>query len=247
MRYAILSDIHGNLEALTAVLDRLSRERIDRYLCLGDVVGYGADPEPCLTRVQQLDAVCVAGNHEAACLGKLDPNWFNDSAKRAILWTRDQLGFGDLDAIRRWPLTLTEGRYALAHASLRHPERFEYILDAVRAMEMARRAEAPICLIGHTHVPAVVEYSTTSMMDRVEMPIRELADWPLKPSMRYVINCGSVGQPRDGDPRAACAVIDEDAQTLAIVRVPYDIATAQRKIREAKLPEPLAERLAVGR
>ena len=116
MRYAVLSDIHGNLEALTAVLDALHAQRIDRYLCLGDSVGYGADPAACLARLQGLGAVMIAGNHEWACLGKLDVGWFNDAARAAITWTRDQLGFVELNALRRLPLTATAGKTSKLNA-----------------------------------------------------------------------------------------------------------------------------------
>ena len=117
MRYAILSDIHSNLEALTAVLDQLGGERIDRYLCLGDLIGYGADPEACLERLRSVEVVSVCGNHEWACLGKLDPRWFNEAARAAVLWTRDRLNFTDLDYLRRLPLTLTEEPYTLVHST----------------------------------------------------------------------------------------------------------------------------------
>ena len=145
MRYAILSDVHGNLEALTAVLDHLAGQRIDRYLGLGDFVGYGADPEACLSRLQAMSLTAVCGNHEWACLGKLDARWFNDSARRAILWTRDQLGFSDLDYLRRLPLTTTDGPCTLVHGTLHHPDRFEYLVEmgqAVDAVKHCRRSTA---------------------------------------------------------------------------------------------------------
>lgn len=251
MRYAILSDIHSNLEALTAVLDQLSGERIDRYLCLGDLIGYGADPEACLERLRAVAAVSVCGNHEWACLGKLDPRWFNESARASMLWTRERLNFADLDYLRRLPLTLTEEPYTLVHSTLNHPDRFEYLVDLAHAIDTAKTCRTTYCFVGHTHVPLLFEYDTGSRSaKRVCAAAEELAAGVSlgdPASMRYVINPGSVGQPRDGDPRASCAVLDIEAQTLSIRRVAYDVPAAQRKIREAGLPAFLADRLAMGR
>lgn len=251
MRYAVLSDIHSNLEALSAILDHLASERIDRTLCLGDAVGYGADPEACLGRLRSCRAVSVCGNHEWACLGKLDVRWLNEAARTAILWTRDRLGFSDLDMLRRWPLTATEEAVTLVHGSLSHPDRFEYLVDVAQAVDTAKACRTAYCLVGHTHVPVVFEYDcSTRQPARILSSAGELAEVRLGPSaegMRYVINPGSVGQPRDGDPRASFAILDTQAKTLAVRRVAYDIAGAQRKIREAGLPELLAHRLAVGR
>ena len=252
MRYAILSDIHSNLEALTAVLDRLSGDRIDRYCCLGDLIGYGADPEACLARLRSLETISVCGNHEWACLGKLDPEWFSDSAKAAVLWTRDRLTFTDLDELRRLPLTLSDGPVTLVHGTLNHPDRFEYLMDLAHAIDTARTCRTQFCLVGHTHVPLLFEYDTDSRSARrvCAAPDELAAGVRLAEAgapMRYVINPGSVGQPRDGDPRASCAVLDTDARMLSIRRVAYDIAAAQRKIRDAGLPAFLADRLAMGR
>lgn len=250
MRYAILSDIHSNLEALTAVLERLASERIDRYLCLGDVVGYGAEPSACLLRLQACQATAVAGNHDLACVGKLDLGWFNQLARTALLWTRDQLSFTDLDGLRRWPLTTEEEPFTLAHASLRHPERFEYLMDAASALDTLAACRTRFCLIGHTHLPCVLEYDRThrSLVRVVTQP-QELAQvaYADLPERTYLVNPGSVGQPRDGDPRASAAIIDTEERRIRILRIPYDVAAAQAKIRQAQLPPFLADRLAIGR
>ncbi len=251
MRYAILSDIHSNLEALSAVLQHLATQRIDRYLCLGDLVGYGADPGECLTRLQACDALSVCGNHDWACLGKLDVRWFNEAARRAVMWTKDQLSFLDLDFLRRLPLVTTEGSLTLVHGTLIHPERFDYLVDLAQAVDTAKACQTGICLIGHTHIPSLYEYDLQQRrVNRVLTTSEELAEVRLvhdPARIRYVMNPGSVGQPRDGDPRSSVAVLDTEAWRLAIVRIPYDIAVAQRKIRQAQLPEFLADRLAVGR
>lgn len=251
MRYAVLSDIHGNLEALTAVLEALSRERIDRYLCLGDMIGYGADPAACLARVQMLDAVMVGGNHDVACIGKLELEWFNEAARAALMWTRDQLSFSDLDLLRRLPLTTTEGPFTLVHGTLRHPERFEYFVDVAQAVDSLTVCRTLMCLMGHTHLPCVLEYDQTSarilrmLTAPAELAQVEFLDQPQ--TRRYLLNPGSVGQPRDGDPRAGFAVIDLERTQLSIHRVSYDVAAAQQKIRQAGLPAFLADRLASGR
>ena len=210
MRYALLPDIHANHEALSAVLAAVSNQRIDRIFCLGDMIGYGAEPQACLEQLAAHDAVMVAGNHAAGCIGQLELNWFNDAAKAALLWTRDQLSVADLDMLRRLPLTVTE--------------------DPV------------------THL---VEYEVEHRrIVRVLSQPNDLSDVVLvddQPSRRYLLNPGSVGQPRDGDPRASDMVVDTDRQPLHVNRIAYDIAGAQRKIRQAGLPALFADRLAIGR
>ena len=251
MRYAVLSDIHGNLEALSAVLGALAAERIDRYLCLGDVVGYGADPAACLARLDACQAVMVGGNHDVACVGKLDLQWFNDAARAALVWTRDQLSVSDLDRLRRLPLTETVGPFTLVHGTLRHPERFEYLVDLAQALDTLSACRTPFCLIGHTHLPCFIEYDRIQRrLVRVLTGPQELAAVAFAREAAdrcYLVNPGSVGQPRDGDPRASIAVIDEERAELSVKRVAYDVAAAQHKIRRAGLPEFLADRLAAGR
>jgi len=251
MRYAVLSDVHGNLEALTAVLALLSSHRIDQYICLGDVVGYGAEPGACLERLRALDAAMVAGNHEQACIGKLDLNWFNEAARAAILWTRDRLSFTELDALRRLPLTDSVGPFTLVHATLRYPERFDYLVDIGQAVETLTICRTLMCAAGHTHLPCFIEYDRAHrQVARVLTSANELervAFMDDPQSRRYLLNPGSVGQPRDGDPRASVAVVDIGAKRFSIHRVPYDVAAAQEKIRQAGLPAFLADRLAFGR
>ncbi len=251
MRYAIVSDIHSNLEALTAVLEDLATQHIDRLLCLGDSMGYGADPSLCLTRLEGSQAIGVCGNHEWGCLGKLDLRWFNDAARRALEWTRDQLSFTDLDALRRLPLTATEGSLTLVHSTLVSPQRFEYLVEAGQGIDCARVCRTLICCVGHSHVPFVFEIERPAyrlqrfLVKSSELDEVRVATDPQR--WRYLVNPGSVGQPRDGDPRASYAVFDDAEGRLHVRRVPYDIKTAQAKIRQAGLPEFLADRLAVGR
>ncbi|MBI4340801.1 MAG: metallophosphoesterase family protein [Candidatus Omnitrophica bacterium] len=251
MRYAVLADIHGNAQALDAVLQRLAAQRIDRYLCLGDVIGYGAQPLACLERLQALQAVMVAGNHEQGCIGRLPLSWFNDLARAALEWTRGELGITELDVLRRLPLTATEGPCTLVHASLQHPEQFTYVVDVAHIVESLSACRTLFCLSGHTHQPCVVEYERAARhIGRVLTAAHEMAGVPFvddAAAMRYWLNPGSVGQPRDGDARASAAIIDTDARMIHLQRVPYDVAAAQAAIRQAGLPEFLAARLAVGR
>ncbi|MBI4596827.1 MAG: metallophosphoesterase family protein [Candidatus Omnitrophica bacterium] len=251
MRCAVLSDIHGNLEALTAAITACASQGVEQYLCLGDVVGYGADPVACLARLEALKAVAVAGNHEAGCIGKLELNWFTHSARAAIEWTRDQLGFTELDALRRLHWIETEEPFTLVHASLRHPERFAYLTDVGQMIDTLHLCKTLICLAGHTHVPCIVEYDLAQRrLLRVLTAAAELADVSYADeaaTRRYFVNPGSVGQPRDGDPRAGFAIIDTSQHRISMHRVAYDIASAQQKIRQAGLPSFLADRLALGR
>ncbi len=251
MRYALISDIHSNLDALSAVLDFLATQRIDHYLCLGDTVGYGAEPEACLARLQGLPMTGVGGNHDWACVGKCEIRDFNEAARAGVLWTRDRLSFGDMDFLRRLPLVATEGPVTMVHGTLDHPERFHYLVDLAQAVDTAVLCRTTFCALGHTHSPIVCEYDRRGKrIARVLTKFHELAAVPLledPTSMCYLMNPGSVGQPRDGDPRASCAILDPDAHLASFHRVPYDIASAQRKIRAARLPEFLADRLAAGR
>jgi predicted phosphodiesterase len=251
MKYAVLSDIHANLEALTAVLEDVSSQRIDRVVNLGDSVGYGADPVACLRRLEEAKAIGVCGNHEWGCVGKLDLRWFNEAARRALEWTKDQLSFTDLNALRQLPLTSTDGPLTLVHGTLIHPGRFEYLIEVGQGLDCARACQTLICCVGHTHVPCVLEVDwRRRQMNRLLTVPQELAAVRLTndaQEVHYVINPGSVGQPRDGDPRAGYAMVDTDEGHVGIRRVPYDIARAQAKIRQAGLPGFLADRLTIGR
>ena len=251
MRYAVLSDIHGNLEALTAVMDTFASASVDRYLCLGDSVGYGADPVACLERLQQAHAVMVSGNHEAGCVGRLELDWFSHAARAALIWTRDQLGMAELEALRRLPMSAAEGPCTLVHGTHTHPERFDYLMDLAQAVDIVTMSRTPYALLGHTHMPLLFEYDMEARkVLRMLTDLDELREVRLAAGdarVRYILNPGSVGQPRDGDPRASFAVLDDGERVARFARVTYDVDTAQRKIRAAGLPEFLAERLAVGR
>lgn len=241
MRYAILSDIHGNLEALRAVLGDADG-RADAVLCLGDVVGYGADPEGCVEAIAERCLVVVAGNHDHAVAGRLDLDWFNPAARAAIEWTAACMG----DRHRCWlgalPLVRRVEEATLVHASPARPEAWDYLLSAADGHAAFRALATPLCFVGHSHLPAVWEQGPTGR--RFEPGPTAVA---IAPGCRYIVNAGSVGQPRDRDPRAAWALWDSAAGRVTIRRVAYDVAAARRKIEDAGLPRFLADRLAVGR
>ncbi len=245
MRYGILSDIHGNLEALDAVLEALADERIERYLCLGDIVGYGASPNACLDRVTGLTTDVIAGNHDHAAVGKLDIASFNHYAAEAALWTRRQLTPEGRRYLAELPCTRRIDDLYAVHASPANPEDWTYLTSLWLADEAfdAMPRDIALCVLGHTHVPGIFEKRTTQDRSR-QIPGATLG---LESGSRYIVNVGSVGQPRDGDPRAAYCVFDTAERRLEIKRVSYDVETAQRKIRAAGLPDVLAERLAYGR
>lgn len=241
MRYAILSDIHGNLEALRAVLAD-ARTRADTVLCLGDIVGYGADPEPCIELVAAQSQVVVGGNHEHAVAGLLALDWFNPYARAAAEWTRDRLD----DAARAWlgalPLVSEVEDATLVHASPAHPEEWEYLIAPEDGYAVFGAFATRLCFVGHSHVPGA--WVQGSWGHDFEPGAREFT---LAGGCRYIINVGSVGQPRDRDPRAAYALWDVEARRVTIRRVDYDVAGARGKITTAGLPRYLADRLADGR
>jgi diadenosine tetraphosphatase ApaH/serine/threonine PP2A family protein phosphatase len=244
MRYAILSDIHANLEALTAVLEHLALLGVDGFLCLGDTVGYGADPNACCDRVRALAPLCVAGNHDLAALRRFDTTWFNDEARSAAEWTAGQLSGPNREFLEHLPERVMDNGFELAHGSPAEPVT-GYILDSGDARLGFEAQREAVCFVGHSHVPTVFACRRDSIL-AAAVPFWAGAPLELMPDVRYLVNCGAVGQPRDGDPRAACGVYDSDAGTVELVRVNYDVASAQTKILRAGLPPLLAHRLMGG-
>ena len=236
MRYAIVADVHGNLPALEAVLDRLAQERYDRLLCLGDVVGYGAQPGECLERLDRLEAMHLQGNHEARLLDVPTPR-FSPIAELAIEHARIALTHAQRIRIAEFPLQIRIERDLLCvHGS--PDDRDEYLRNPDRMREVLDQLDTWLCVCGHTHVQFVFGPNSGET---------EPGRFPLRRDARYLINPGSVGQPRDGDPRAAFALLDLEQNWVELSRVPYDIERAAERIRAVGLPEALALRLAVGR
>ena len=241
MRYAVLSDVHGNLEALRAVLADAS-ERTDAVLCLGDVVGYGADPAACIDVVGERCQAVVAGNHERAVTGRLDLEWFNPYARAAAEWTHERLGADAKAWLDGLPVVTEIDDATLVHASPAGPEEWEYLISAEDGYAAFGAFATRLCFVGHSHIPRV--WSSGSWGRDWEPHPEERV---LEAGCRYIINVGSVGQPRDRDPRAAYVVWDTTDRRVAMRRVAYDVGAARAKIVAAGLPRFLADRLGEGR
>jgi diadenosine tetraphosphatase ApaH/serine/threonine PP2A family protein phosphatase len=245
MRIALMSDIHGNREALAACLDHAAQSGVDRYVFLGDYVGYGADPGWVLDTVAaqvERGAVALLGNHDAAVLS--DSAGMNEAAAEAIDWTRTQLDARQRAFIGGLPISVTDDNRLYVHASAFEPGDWHYVTDLYTAAKslMATQAHATFC--GHTHVPALFHMSMTGKFASFD-PV-ERVEIPLTKQRRWLAVMGSVGQPRDRDPSACYAVLDAERDALTYVRVPYDIESAARKIRAAGLPAILSARLFEG-
>ena len=243
MRILLVSDIHANLVALETVLAHAAP--FDRIWCLGDVVGYGPEPNACIDRLRSFDLLCIAGNHDWAALGKLDLEEFNPDARRAAIWTRDQLTPANLEWLRALPerVPAQADRFTLVHGSPRYPI-WEYVLTPAVARANFDFFDTPICLMGHTHVPVVYRFQDDDQTATADT-LPEGLPLKLNPD-RMMINPGSIGQPRDGDPRTAYALLELDALTLTHYRVDYAIAATQAKMEQFGLPPRLIARLSYG-
>ncbi|MFZ5516314.1 MAG: metallophosphoesterase family protein [Candidatus Zhuqueibacterota bacterium] len=242
MRYAIISDIHSNLEALETVLKLIEKEHIDKIFCLGDVVGYGPFPNECLNLVKQNCEVILTGNHDFACIEKSELLYFNQFAKEAIEWTVTQLSDETLREIANLPLEHKGDNYCLVHSNPYAPSSWDYILSIDDAIFNFSKFNEQLCFIGHSHQPIIyienrdANYSFTT--DR-ELEIKE--------GHRYIINVGSVGQPRDNNPKSAFGIFDTQTRSYQLKRISYDIHKTYDAMRSFGLPEFLAERIFVGR
>lgn len=240
MKFAIIADIHGNLEAFRVVLDDAQKQKCTHYACIGDVVGYGANPRECLDIVRKMGMPCVKGNHDEYCSIDEHLEGFNPAAAEAVHWTRKQLSEDDRQWLRDLKYVRMVTSFTTVHATLDGPQRWGYVFDKLAAAASFPYQNTPVCFFGHTHVP--VAFIRDSMVRG-----GTYSKFKIEAGKKYFINVGAVGQPRDGNPKSAYVVYDTNEQTVELRRLDYDIATAQKKIREAGLPERLAERLAYGR
>ena len=242
MRVAVLSDIHSNIVALRAVLEQL--EGINAIWCLGDSVGYGPEPDACVSELRTREAVVVAGNHDWAAVGKVSIRTFNPLAAEAALWTGRQMAKETREYLLGLPQRRIEGNYTLVHGSPRDPL-WEYVLDDVVAKKSFDHFRTRYCLIGHTHVPSYFVLADREVEVEYAKPgtVLDLD----RAGARYILNPGSVGQPRDQVSGASFLLLDLDAVTAEWRRVPYDIGATQAAMVAAGLPSPLIERLAEGR
>jgi predicted phosphodiesterase len=237
MRYAILSDIHSNWEALETAVSYAQGQKIDSWVVLGDTVGYGANPNECFEWAIQNAAIYVTGNHERAVIDPRLREWFNEWAREAIEWTDKVMDPKLKEKIKPLPYVQMREGFTFVHGSLNEPEQFHYLFSMEDAAPTFKQMESPICFIGHTHVPSC-------FCEKPQAAIYlKPGIWQLEKGERYILNPGSVGQPRDQDPRLAFGIFDTEKQTFQIVRLTYENHKAADKIRKAGLPAYLADRL----
>jgi predicted phosphodiesterase len=246
MKYLILSDIHSNREALGAVLSFVRRKRWDKAVFLGDLVGYGANPNQTVDMVRALKPfVGIRGNHDKVCSGIEEGELFNRIALEAAMWTRRKLTKTNL----RWLKALPEGPvvvdnlFAISHGTPIDED--AYIFGEIEALNVFRQTEFPICFFGHSHFPVIFGLSPDAIT--TILTVAPSFRFRLRKGVRYLINPGSIGQPRDGSPLASFAMYDSETRVVSIHRIAYRIEAAQTKILKAGLPRPLADRLAIGR
>ncbi len=240
MRYAILGDIHSNLEALSAVLALARKTGVDGFFSVGDIVGYGPDPEPCMDLLAAAQCRAVAGNHDEAVAGLTDFSHYSDGARAGIIWTQEKIAASTVSKLKALPLTLETPHFSVVHASLESPSQWPYILDGQHAVPSIALQKQPVCFYGHTHLPVVFRD------DGMAMRFHE-ACLSLDKKRRYLINAGSVGQPRDGIALSCLLVYDTEASTVQLHRVEYEVGKTQQKILQEGLPSSLALRLSYGR
>lgn len=240
MRYAVIADIHANLEAFEVVLNDAKEQKCTHYCCVGDVVGYNANPKECLDIVRSMGMPCVKGNHDEYCSSQEDLEGFNPHAAEAVNWTRKQLSEEDRKWLRELKYVRLVASFTVVHATLDGPQRWGYVFDRLAAAASFTYQNTPVCFFGHTHVPMAF------VRDSV---VRggSYSKFKVEPGKKYFVNVGAVGQPRDGNPRAGYVVYDLYDQSIELRRLDYDIPKAQKKILEAGLPQRLADRLAVGK
>jgi diadenosine tetraphosphatase ApaH/serine/threonine PP2A family protein phosphatase len=240
MLYAIFSDIHGNLEALQTCLEHADGRKPDACVCLGDFVGYGAAPNECIAAMRPRIEAAVAGNHDLAACGRIKLGYFNPDAAHAARWTMEALTPEHMDYLKSLPYSIAWRGVRVVHSSPAEPEDWNYVLSPGDAAFEMEACVEDVCLIGHSHYPGTFELSGAQVRYTRE-PIVNAAR-----GRRYLVNVPSVGQPRDGDPRAGYLLFDAEAMRFEHVRLDYDIAAAMKRIKDAGLPPFLAERLQWG-
>jgi predicted phosphodiesterase len=248
MRYLILSDLHANLEALERCL-HLAKDKYEQAVCLGDLVGYGPDPNAVIALARKTASIIIRGNHDQACSGITDASDFNPLARAAAVWTKEHLSLENLQFLRQLPAgpRLLSG-FEIVHGSAADED--EYVTGAAEAVPALRAQTLPVVFFGHTHQQGGFYLTPSGFFSRISANSPDdgcVHKLDLKEGSRYLINPGSTGQPRDGDSRAAFAILDDDAQYVEFYRTAYDIAQTQQKMSQAGLPEPLIRRLELGR
>ena len=242
MKIALISDVHSNLEALEEVLRDIEKEGVEKIHFLGDAIGYGTDPNKCVKLISKHCDIKLLGNHDYAGLGLVSLDGFNKVAKTSIEWTQTKLNRKSIATLADFELHTTFLDYFLVHASPDVPDNWDYILSTDQATEQFAHYTQSVCFVGHSHIPTIyVEGADGTVRSHVS----EILE--LNQDSRYIINIGSVGQPRDNDPKACYLIVDTDSLKIEYRRVEYDIDKTQAKMRKAMFPDFLVERLAVGR
>ena len=236
MIVAIISDIHANLEALQRVLEYLKENKVDKVYCLGDVIGYGPNPNECIDLIRDTCEVVLMGNHDYAAIGFGDIQNFNEYAKFSTLWTREKLWAENVEFIKIWPFISELDNSYFVHASPKNPSNWDYVLSISEAQKHLKIFSQKVCFIGHSHVPVIFSKNDHYRQNK----------FVLKKSQKYLVNVGSVGQPRDGDPRSCFVIYDDETNKIEYVRLDYEIQKTYDKIIRAGLPVFLAERLLKG-
>lgn len=240
MRIAIFSDIHANLEALGAVLADAKEQNCDNYICLGDVVGYNADPSACLDIIREMGCPVVKGNHDMDCGHDTSLEMMNPVAAEALQWTREQLTPDQRKWLARLRMVRQVQDFSIVHSTLDQPTSWNYVTNKFDAIANFTYQVSPVCFYGHTHVPRIF------IRDQKQVKEAPAESIQIEEGKKYFINTGSVGQPRDGDWRASYAIYELTTHTINFRRIEYDLETAQQKILDAGLPESLAERIGLG-
>ena len=240
MRYAILGDIHANLDALQVILEDAKKEKVTHYACVGDLVGYNPNPKECIDIVRDMNMPCVKGNHDEYASVEDDCIGFRPMAAEAIRWTRQQLGAEDKKYLKNLKFVRYVENFTIVHATLDMPQKWGYVMDKLAASSSFSYQNTAVCFFGHTHVPlafvrdSVVKGGTYEMIH-------------IEPGKKYFINVGSVGQPRDGNPMAGYILYDLVTNIVTLRRLEYNLKAVQKKIFEAGLPERCATRLEIGK
>ena len=228
MDIAIISDIHGNLEALNTALAEIDNMGVEEIICLGDIVGYGADPAACIALIRSRCQVVILGNHDAAAIGSQDIKYFNEFARLAVRWTQTGLSQDERTYLESLPYFEKRNGMHLVHGTPQNPEKWDYIFSDYDTLNQFSAIDGDICFVGHSHVPGIYTESGSES------------------APKRIVNVGSIGQPRDRDPRLCFALFNTDSREVEFVRLEYDVETAAAKIRQAGLPEFLADRLSIG-
>lgn len=241
MRYGIFGDIHSNLEALDAVLEAFKSEDIDRFICVGDIVGYGPDPSLCIQKIRELGCKTVAGNHDWGASERMKTTSFSVYAKQAIDWTKRVISNEEQSFLKSLEIEYANSDLCAVHASYDTPQRFNYVYQIKDALPTLRSMPGNVCFIGHTHVPAIFRFKSGKavMLNQKRVGI--------EPKVKYIFNVGSVGQPRDGISLAGFCVFDTKKKLVDFRRISYNIDSVKEKIRKRGLAEFLAVRLGQGR